>query len=131
MRRDMGDKSMPIMLASGGLLAGSLVLLAVAPTYLSALGAAVLVGGASTGFQMSNQIRLMQYAEPAFLGRVVSLTMTAFGLQMMVAFPVGVFADAAGERMALAALAALCLVVVALGSVAARSRTPGASDAAA
>ena len=124
-RRDIGDDSLTVMLISGALLSGSLVLLAVAPTFLTALGAAVLVGGASSGFQMSNQIRLMQYAEPAFLGRVVSLTMTAFGLQMIVAFPVGAFADAAGERMAMWALAALCLAVVSLGTIAARLRTAG------
>lgn len=121
-RRDVGDKSLVLMLISGAMLAVSLVLLAVSPTYLAALGAAVFVGAASTGFQMLNQLRLMQYAEPAFLGRVVSLTMTSFGLQMIVAFPIGAFADATNERMALGVLAVGSLLVVTLGAIAAQSR---------
>ena len=130
-RRDIGDKSMTVMLTSGALLAGSLVVLAAAPTYLAALGAAALVGAASSGFQMANQIRLMQYADTAYLGRVMSLTLTAFGMQMIVAFPVGAFADAAGERAALTALAAVCFGVVVLGTLAARLRSPGVAGSAA
>jgi hypothetical protein len=61
---------------------------------------------------MCNQISLMQKTDPAYYGRVMSLTMTAFGLQMIVGFPAGVMADEAGERATLILLAACCLAVV-------------------
>jgi predicted MFS family arabinose efflux permease len=75
----------------------------------------------SSGFQMSNQINLMQQTDPIYFGRVMSLVMTAFGMQMVVGFPAGAFADWAGERVTLIILAACCLVVVVAGYLAWRS----------
>jgi predicted MFS family arabinose efflux permease len=106
-------------------LTGTVLLLAISPTFIVALGAAALVGAASTGFQMCNQVTLMQRTDPAFFGRVMSLTMTAFGLQMIVGFPAGALADAAGERATLALMAVLCLVVVAAGFLVSRDLRAG------
>ena len=110
----------------------SVVLMALAPTFQLALGGAVLVGASSSGFQMCNQINLMQKTDPAFFGRVMSLTMTAFGLQMVVGFPAGALADAVGERGTMAGLAVACVAIVVVGWVASRSlRQVQPTDAAA
>jgi MFS family permease len=120
-----------LMFLCGAGAGGAVILLAIAPTFLAALGACVLVGAASSGFQMCNQVNLMQRTDPAYFGRVMSLTMTAFGLQMIVGFPAGALADQVGERFTLVALACLCLVIVAVGYTASRARRGGPAVAAA
>ncbi len=101
--------------AFGAALAGSLLLLALAPSFIAALAVSALIGATSSGFQMLNNINLMQRSSPEFFGRVMSVTMMAFGLNSIVAFPVGLIADALGERTTLAGLAVCCLGVVAVG----------------
>jgi MFS family permease len=131
---NVGDRAKSLMFVFGAATGASVVLLAVSPTFGLALGAAALVGAASSGFQMCNQINLMRQTDPAFFGRVMSLTMTAFGLQMVIAFPAGAIADAAGERGTMAGLALACIAVVGVGWAASRGRptdqmaavTPGA-----
>lgn len=108
----------------------SVILMALAPNFALALVGAGLVGAASSGFQMCNQVNLMQRTDPAYFGRVMSLTMTAFGLQMAIGFPAGALADAAGERGTMVALAVACIVIVAIGWVASRSmRRPEMAEA--
>lgn len=108
----MGTNPARLMYVFGAALAVALVLLAISPTFVVALATASLVGASSSGFQMCNQVSLMQLTDSAYFGRVMSLTMTAFGMQMVVGFPVGALADAAGERAALVVLAAASILVV-------------------
>ena len=100
------------MMAFGAALSGSLLLLAVAPGFGTALTVATLVGASSSGFQMLNSVSLMQRTSPQFFGRVMAVTMMAFGLNAIVAYPVGAFADRVGEREAIATIALVSLVVV-------------------
>jgi MFS family permease len=108
------------MLACGGALAASLALLALAPGFAVALVVAVLVGGASSGFQMLNNVNLMERSEPVYFGRVMAVTMMASGVQSIVAYPIGVIADHVGERATLGGLAGACLAAVAAGAIALR-----------
>lgn len=101
--------------AFGAALAGSLVLLALAPSFIAALAVSAIVGATSSGFQMLNNVNLMQRSSPEFFGRVMSVTMMAFGLMSMVAFPIGLIADALGERTTLAGLGVACFGVIAAG----------------
>jgi predicted MFS family arabinose efflux permease len=110
-----------LMFVFGAATGVSVVLMALAPTFPLALAGAALVGAASSGFQMCNQINLMQKTDPAYFGRVMSLTMTAFGLQMAVGFPAGAVADATGERGTMAGLAVVCIVIVGIGWMASRA----------
>ncbi|MEO8540155.1 MAG: MFS transporter [bacterium] len=112
-----------LMLFFGGALAGALALLAIAPSFWIALAVGALVGASSSGFQMLNNVNLMERTDPLYFGRVMSVSMMAFGLNSMVSYPVGLFADQVGERGALVALAAATASVVMLGMVALRSRT--------
>lgn len=109
------------MLGFGGALAATLALLAVAPGFSAALIVAALVGASSSGFQMLNNVNLMERTDPAYLGRVMAVTMMAFGLNSIVAYPIGAVADRVGERATLAGLAVACLLVVAAGALAIRT----------
>ena len=60
----------------------------------------------------------MQLTKPEYFGRVMSVTMMAFGLNAIVAFPVGLIADQVGERATLAGLGCICFAVVATGFLA-------------
>ncbi len=107
-----------LMLVFGGALSGSLLLLSIAPTFVVALLVASLVGASSSGFQMLNNVTLMRRTSPQFFGRVMAVTMMAFGLNAIVAYPVGAIADQVGERSTLAGIAMVSLVVVLCGGLA-------------
>jgi len=109
------------MLMFGAALAVSIGLLAIAPGFAAALGVSALVGASSSGFQMLNNVNLMQRADPIYFGRVMAVTMMAFGLNSIVAFPVGLIADAVGERATLGGLAVASMSMVLIGAVALRS----------
>jgi hypothetical protein len=51
----------------------------------------------------------------------MAVTMMAFGVNSIVAYPVGLIADQAGERATLAGLATVCMAVVGLGWMALRA----------
>jgi MFS family permease len=110
-----------VMLVFGGGLAGSLALLAIAPGFEVALLIVVLVGASSSGFQMLNNVNLMERTEPLYFGRVMAVTMMAFGVNSIVAYPVGAIADRIGERATLGGLACACLAVVMAGAIALRA----------
>lgn len=103
----------PIMLAGGALLGGSIGLLGIAPNYLSALGAMFALGIGASMFQLINNALIMKEADPAYHGRVMSITMLAWGFNSLVAWPFGLFADAVGERETLLLMAAVVLSVTA------------------
>ena len=62
---------------------------------------------------MINNALLMSATDPAYFGRVMSLTMLAWGSQGIAALPLGALADALSERAALGIEGALVLVVIA------------------
>lgn len=100
-----------LMLGSGAVLGVSLVLLAASPSFTLALGAMLLVGGGSSGFQLLNNALVMQESDPAFYGRVMSITMLAWGMNGLAGFPFGLLADAVGERETLLIMGLLVLGV--------------------
>lgn len=108
----------------------SLIGLAAVPSYEVAVGAMFLVGVGSGGFQSLSAAVIVREVDPAYIGRVMSLTMLAFGFFGLMALPVGLLADAVGERGALVACGSgVCALVGVLWWNLAR---PGsASDAAA
>ena len=112
------------MLMFGAMFAGSLSLLALAPTFGAALAASAVVGASSSGFQMLNNVNLMERSDPQYFGRVMAVTMMAFGLNSIFSFPVGLIADAVGERTTLFGLSAATLTVVSIGMVAMRTIPP-------
>jgi hypothetical protein len=87
----------------------------------------LLVGGGSSGFQLLNNSLVMQESDPAFYGRVMSITMLAWGLNGLAGFPFGLLADFAGERETLFVMGVLVLgvsVATALMHAALNRRAP-------
>ncbi len=128
--------SAPLMLFFGAGLGVSLALLAISPNFPVALGVAALIGASSSGFQMLNNVNLMERTESLYLGRVMAVTMMAFGVNSIASYPVGLIADSVGERATLMGLSVACLAVVTAGVVAMRANAehiqrplPGAPDA--
>ena len=123
----------PIMLGSAALLGLSIFLVAISPNYASAIGAMFLLGIGASGFQLINNALIMTEADPAFHGRVMSITMLAWGFNSLVAWPFGLFADAFGERQTLMLMAAIVLAFTAattlLGTMVSSRARPGAEPA--
>ena len=112
-----GRRAWMLMFGGMGMLATGLFLLAAAPHIATALGAMVVVGAGTGGFQLMNNSLLMLESEPPFHGRVMSLTTLAWGLNGFVALPIGMLADRFGERTVIAGQGVAVLVVTALGAL--------------
>ncbi len=103
----------PLMMGGAATLGVSLLVLAVAPTFEVAILAMLLTGAGTGAFQMLNNALVMQESAPEYYGRVMSLTMMAWGVNGLAGLPFGLLADAAGERTTILVMAAGVLVVTA------------------
>lgn len=90
----------------------SLFALALAPSYAGALAICLGVGAANGGFQTLSNAVLIHATEPAYMGRVMALTMMAFAGFGLVGLPIGLLADAIGEPGTLAVMGAVVCAVV-------------------
>jgi MFS family permease len=72
-----------------------------------------VLGFGAGGFQTLNGAIVSHITDPAYFGRVVSLTFLAFAAFGVIAFPIGVLADAIGERSTLILMGAGVGVIVA------------------
>lgn len=79
----------------------ALMALAAAPNFHAGLAAMVLVGAASGGFHALNGAVVARETEPAYMGRVMSLTFLAFAAFSLSALPLGLLADRFGEQRVL------------------------------
>lgn len=117
----------PLMFVGAALLGISQLSMAFVPNFF-ALCMVMLVSGAGTGaFQMLNSALLMRESEPAYYGRVMSLTMLAWGFNGVAGLPVGLLADRIGERETSFLLGIGVLVISAAATIiyfALNNRTP-------
>lgn len=79
----------------------TLLLLGLAPSFPSAIAAMIAVGATSGGFHALNGAVIARQTETAYMGRVMSLTLMAFAGFSLTALPLGIAADAFGERVVL------------------------------
>jgi len=100
-----------IYIAMAVLFGISLLALAWAPSFIAAILAMFGVGAGSGAFQTLNAAVIARDTEIAYIGRVMSLVMLAFGGFGVMALPYGYLADWAGERNALLAMGS-CVVLV-------------------
>jgi DHA3 family macrolide efflux protein-like MFS transporter len=91
----------PLFVAMAAVFAAGLMLLSVVPTYRVAVVAMFCAGMGMGGFQSLNGAVIVRTSEPAYFGRVFSLTMLAFAGFGLIGLPIGLLADALGERVAL------------------------------
>jgi MFS family permease len=114
-----------LMVGGGMVLGFSLAMLAVAPSFTTALVAMLIIGAGTGAFQVLNNAIVMREADPAYHGRVMSLTMMAWGVNGLVAYPFGLLADRIGERETLGVMAGgVLLIVVAAWAAALPLRRP-------
>ncbi|MEX1103975.1 MAG: MFS transporter [Dehalococcoidia bacterium] len=71
-----------------------------------------VLGFGAGGFQTLNGAIVSHITDPAYFGRVVSLTFLAFAAFGVIALPIGVLADAIGERATLGVMGAGVFVIV-------------------
>jgi MFS family permease len=106
-----------LQIAGGVGLGLSLILLGMVGSFGQALFVMLLVGAGSSVFQMLNSALLMQETDPAFYGRVMSLTMLAWGFNGLVGWPFGLLADAVGEQTTMVVMGLGVLGVITLTSL--------------
>jgi MFS family permease len=113
---------------AGGLTFGaSLWLLYLSTNTLTATLAMLVVGFTSGCFTTLHGAVILRSTDPRYMGRVMSLGMLAFGAFGLISVPVGMAADRFGEGAVLAVMGSVvCLVVVVLGAVLARTPEPPA-----
>ncbi len=110
-----------LFVAMGLLFGVSLFALAGSPSYRLAAGAVFCVGCGFGGFMTLIGALIVRGTDPAFFGRVMALTMLAFGAFGLMGLPVGLLADAVGERSALMLMSAcVCATVAVFGTLLAR-----------
>jgi hypothetical protein len=106
-----------LMLAGAGVLGVSMLVLSVAPNFAVAIFAMLLTGAGTGAFQMLNNALVMQESAPEYYGRVMSLTMMAWGVNGLAGFPFGLLADYAGERTTVLVMGIAVLVITAATAV--------------
>ncbi len=85
--------------------------LALTPTYAWAVAVSAALGAANSGFQTLSNAVMLRATEPRYVGRVMSLTMMAFAGFALMGLPIGMAADAFGERATLVGMGfAVCAV---------------------
>jgi MFS family permease len=89
------------------------------------VGAIVVLGLAFTAYQTLNNTMLMDEADPAYYGRVMSINMLTFSAMPMMAYPLGLIADALGARGTFVLEGCIVLAFMAFVAVANRGYTFG------
>jgi MFS family permease len=90
----------------------SLIVVSLAPGFVSMALLMLVVGLFSGGFQTLGGAVMVRQTEPRYVGRVMSLSMLSFAGFGLMGLPIGFLADALGERVALAALGIVVCGVV-------------------
>jgi MFS family permease len=85
--------------------------LAIVPTFGAGIAAMVFLGATSGGFHALNGAVVARETEPVYMGRVMSLTFLAFAAFSLSALPLGLLADAFGERRVLLGMGAAVIGV--------------------
>jgi MFS family permease len=126
-----GHTAWRIMILGGFVLGISLAITAFSQNFWQAMGMMFIAGAGSSAFQLLNNSLIMQEADQAYHGRVMSLTMLAWGLNGLVGYPFGLLADGIGERQTIFIMAAGVISVTLLMSVlyaALRGREPAGAQ---
>ncbi len=103
-----------MMLTGGFILGISLALTAFAGSFWLVMVMLFIGGAGAAAFQLLNNSLIMQESDKAYYGRVMSLTMMAWGLNGLVGFPFGLLADSVGERETIFVMGSLVVAVTSL-----------------
>ena len=111
--RSKGRAAWRVQSVTGVAFGVTLILLALAPGYITAVAAVTCVGAASAGFQAMNNSLVLALSDLEYHGRVQSLMMLSFSGFGMAALPLGVLADSIGLRETIGMMGVV--VVLAMG----------------
>ncbi|WP_167760878.1 MFS transporter [Geodermatophilus sp. DF01_2] len=125
-RRSHRGNQRRVLIGAGALFGLALAAMAAAPTFILAVVALLVVGGALLAFQTTSQALLLALSDIEFHGRVQGLVMLSFGAFGVAALPLGVLADAIGPRWTLAGMGVVVVGIVLVFAVVSR-RTRAAS----
>lgn len=107
-----GSARVPMMITLSSLLLGAaLIATGLAPSYAIAICTIILVGAGSSAFQTLCNVLAPRDAAPAYVGRVISIMFMAWGLNNLSGLPIGIAADAFGERSVLASLGGAVIAI--------------------
>jgi MFS family permease len=106
-----------MMLAGAFVLGICLALTALSQNFWQAMVMMFISGAGASAFQLLNNSLIMQEADQAYYGRVMSLTMMAWGLNGLVGFPFGLLADGIGERQTIFIMAMLVIAVTGVATL--------------
>ncbi|MFN0094067.1 MAG: MFS transporter [Dehalococcoidia bacterium] len=109
--RASSPRAWQMMVGSALVLGASLIALAAVGSFAGALVVMLALGAGSSVFQMINSALVLQESDPAYFGRVASLTMLAWGFNSLVGLPFGALADHIGERETLMLMGAIVIGV--------------------
>lgn len=101
----------PALLAMGLIMSVGFLLVSAAPSYGIVIIAGIPLGIGRSGFMLIDNALLMSNSNPAYYGRVMSMSMMGFGSQALLAPLWGLLADAIGVRPTLA-IVGLCAAAV-------------------
>ena len=102
-----------LLLAGSFMSAIALLLVAAIPLYYAAAGFMILLGLGDAGRRTLLQSLIMEQADDAYRGRVMSVFMMSFGLMPLGVLPAGVIAEHFGGQTAVAVLGGLLLLTTA------------------
>lgn len=97
--------------------------LAFVPSFGAGMAVMVLIGATNGGFHALNGAVVARETDPAYMGRVLSLTFLAFAAFSLSALPLGLLADVYGERRVLFGMG-VAVVGVAAGMSVLVARSP-------
>ncbi len=104
-----------MLLMTGTFISGiALLLVALVPVYVAAIGVMLLLGLGDAGRRTLNQALIMEVTEDQYRGRVMSVFLMNFGLMPLGVLPAGAIAEFLGPRVAVAVLAFLVLATTAI-----------------
>jgi len=103
-----------ILLAAGVVLGLSLVLLALAPSFVVGLGTLLLCGGAFAVYNATNNALLHEATTDAYRGRVMSIYLMTWSLYPIATLPAGALADRVGAPLTVALGGGACALLVLL-----------------
>jgi MFS family permease len=112
-----GPNAWKMMLAGAFVLGICLALTALSQNFWQAMVMMFISGAGASAFQLLNNSLIMQEADQAYYGRVMSLTMMAWGLNGLVGFPFGLLADGIGERQTIFIMAMLVIAVTGVATL--------------
>jgi hypothetical protein len=103
-----------VLLGGAAVLGFGLLALSASTGMATAIVFMLIIGAGSSVFQMLNNALIVQESDPVFYGRVMSLTMMAWGFNSLAGMPFGFLADHIGERGTLMIMGGGVLAVVAI-----------------